>query len=105
MKKLLIGSCIFAGILSAHSSVLDCKNLSQKAVVALGKVNSGSAMKFDSIEEVSVKKTEHSTKTYVFKIYLKDPNADAYDGYYVTAQSFSDDEGCLVKKVEMFQYD
>lgn len=105
MKKLVIVFLALGSMFTAHASKLDCKELSQKAILALGKVNSGPKMTFNSIKEVSVKDTEYSTKTYVFEVYLKDSNTDAYDGYYVTAQSFSGGKGCLVNKVEMFQYD
>lgn len=105
MQKLLIGFLALGSILSAYASNLECKSLSQKAALAVGKANSGSVMKLYSIKELSVVDSEYSTKTYIFEVYLEDPKTNSMDGYLVTAESFSEDKGCLVKKVEMFQYD
>lgn len=105
MKNFLIGFLVFGSTLSSYASDLDCKELSQKAVLALGKVNAGPKMTFDSIKQLSVKKTEYDTKTYVFEVYLQDSNTDLRDGYKVTAQTFSGGKGCLVNKVVMFQYE
>lgn len=107
MKVFLTALFTLGTIFTAEAAPLSCLKLTERAVLGLGRANSGPSMVLNSVKAISIRKTEFKTITYKYEVYLQDKRNDMYDGYYVTAQTFSggDVNGCLINKIEMFQND